>query len=226
MSAFTSPPADETKIVIDRARLRRLLTAFSCASFGRFDTPGAVIEPDESDELGLLEGVMALFIDELALSRTTLEQALAESEKARDELASQVHVISEQRATISKLSAPVIDVWNRVLCLPLIGEIDDVRASEIAERLLSEVAARGAEYVILDLTGVAVLDTSMASKILVVVDSVKLLGAECVLTGIAPRIAQTLVSIGVDLNRAKTMRTLRDALRYCIDGLESQTHRK
>lgn len=214
----------DARITVDSARIQRLITALSCAAFNRFDSDAAVITPDESDKLGMLEGVLALFIDELAVARTTIERSLRESEAARAELEARLRVIQEQRATISELSTPVIDVWDRVLSLPIVGTIDTQRASDIGDRLLATVSERAAKFVLLDLTGVAVLDTATASHIVRMTQSVKLLGAECILTGISPSVAQTLVALGVDWGGTRTMRSLREGLRHCIGQLwESET---
>jgi len=208
-----------SRVTVDATRIRRLITALSCASFDRFDSDAAVITPDETDDFGMLEGVLAMFIDELAVARATTERALGESEQARAELEERLRVIDAQRATISELSTPIIDVWDQILTMPIIGTIDTQRAAEISDRLLSTVAERGAEFVLLDLTGVAVLDTATASHIVRLTQGVRLLGAECILTGISPQVAQTLAMLGVDWRGTQTMRSLREALRYCLGKL-------
>lgn len=207
----------ERMITVDIARVRRLLTALSCASYDRFDAEAALITPNESDELGMLEGALQLFIDELAVARATIHNALSDSERARAELEDRLRIINEQRETILELSSPVIDIWDRVITLPLVGTIDSQRAAEMGERLLSSVVERRAAFVIVDLTGVLVVDTATAGHLVRLAQGVALLGAECILTGISPQVAQTLATLGVDMSRTKTMRTLREGLRYCIE---------
>ncbi len=215
---------------IDGRRIRRLITPLSCASFDRFDNEEASLAPSDDDELGMLDGVLQLFIDELALGRATTARALRESEQARIEVEERLAIIEEQRQTILELSSPVIDVWDDVLTLPIVGTVDSQRAAEMGDRLLSSVVERQAAFVLLDLTGVAVIDTGTANHLVRLAQGVGLLGAECILTGISPQVAQTLATLGVEWTATKTMRSLREALRYCIvkqrslDGKEYSLH--
>jgi rsbT co-antagonist protein RsbR len=206
-------------ITVDAARIRRLITALSCASYDRFDSDEAIIAPNEHDEMGMLEGVLQLFIDELAVARATTQRALRESEEGRVELEDRLRVINDQRNTISELSSPVIDVWDHVLTLPIVGTMDSQRAAEMGDRLLTSVVDRAAEFVLLDLTGVAMVDTATASHLVRLAQGVRLLGAECILTGISPQVAQTLAMLGVEWTDTQTMRSLREGLRYCIRKL-------
>ncbi|MBK8714384.1 MAG: STAS domain-containing protein [Deltaproteobacteria bacterium] len=119
--------------------------------------------------------------------------------------------------TISALSTPIIDVWEGVVTLPLVGVIDTQRAVEMTERLLARIVESGARAVIIDLTGVEVVDTATADHLVRLTRAAGLLGARCFVTGIGPNIARTLVGMGVDLGGVRTMRTLKEALRACID---------
>lgn len=124
--------------------------------------------------------------------------------------------IEAQRFAIQSLSTPVLQIWDDVLALPIIGIVDSDRGGQIMERLLQEIVARQAKYVILDITGVEVVDTATADHFIKVVRAAELLGTRCIVTGIQPAVAQTLVDLGVDLSRIVTLRTLRDGLRECV----------
>lgn len=216
-------PAASDTVTTSRQRLRRLIRALACASFDRFDVPEAQIEPDESDEFGMLEGVLRSFIDELAVTRTTLEMALSESEEARAELEERLRTIEQQRTTIAELSTPVIELWEGVLTVPLVGVMDTQRAAELSDRVLLQVAATSARFLLVDLTGVEVVDTATASHLLRLVQAVRLLGAECLLTGLRPTVALALSQLGVELGGTRTVRSLREGLRYCLAQRHAQS---
>ncbi|AKU99300.1 RsbR, positive regulator of sigma-B [Labilithrix luteola] len=135
---------------------------------------------------------------------------LADSEKEKTEL------IERLRYAVDELSNPILEVWNDVLAMPLIGVVDSRRTAEMTERLLAEVSRTQAQFVIIDLTGVEVVDTKTADNLVKLVRSVELIGARCMLTGIKPAVAQTLVNIGVDFSRLTTLRNLRHGLREAL----------
>jgi rsbT co-antagonist protein RsbR len=127
--------------------------------------------------------------------------------------------IEAQRATIQALSIPVIEVWEGIVTLPLLGRFNAERASEMTSKLLEAVVRTRARYAILDLTGIAVIDASTIDHILKIVGAVGLLGATGVLVGIQPDIAQMLVRAGVELGRVRVYQNLRQALKACMrDG--------
>jgi len=128
------------------------------------------------------------------------------------ELVERLHTIEQQRSAIRELSTPVIEVWDRVLCLPVVGVMDTVRSSEMTEALLRAVTDKKTRYAIIDVTGIEVMDSSTTDHFLRMARAVRLLGAECVLAGISPSIAQTIVHMGVDLSGVVAFRTLREAL--------------
>ncbi len=141
----------------------------------------------------------------------------ADELRAMFELAEQrLEMIERQRLAIADLSAPIIDVWDGVLALPVVGLVDTQRSIELTERLLGRIADTGAESVIVDLTGVDVVDTMTANHILQMIRSASLLGAFSVLSGISPSIAQTLVQLDVDLAEITTVRNLKEALKICL----------
>ena len=147
------------------------------------------------------------------------EEARRQSdEKARalQDLDEQLEIVERQRSAIRELSTPILQLWDGVLALPVIGVVDSKRAADIMERLLTEISSRQVRFVILDITGVEVVDTRTADHFAKMVQAVRLLGSSCILTGIRPAVAQTLVEIGVDLSAFATLRNLREGLRECL----------
>lgn len=131
-------------------------------------------------------------------------------EKERSEL------LERMKDAIQVLSTPILEVWDDVLAVPLIGVMDSMRAAEMMERVLGEVERKQCRYLILDITGVDVIDTATADRLAKLVTAVEILGAQCFLTGARAVVAQTMASLGVDLGRLTTLRTLKHALAECM----------
>jgi rsbT co-antagonist protein RsbR len=144
---------------------------------------------------------------------------VTESKRAERELKARLDLIERQKEAIQALSIPIIQVWDSVLTVPLVGMVDSMRAAGLMEQLLNEVVRTRARYAILDLTGVEAMDTSTASHMLRLVASLRLLGAEGILTGIRPSIAHTMVGLGLDMGRVKTLANLREGLRFCMEQM-------
>jgi rsbT co-antagonist protein RsbR len=144
---------------------------------------------------------------------------VSESKRKENELSTQLELIQQQQQIIRELGTPIIQVWDEVLTVPMMGVVDSRRAADLMDDLLAEVARTRARFTILDLTGVEVLDTATASHILRMVASIRLLGAEGIITGIQPTVAQTMIAIGVDLSTIVTLATLRDGLKLCMKKL-------
>jgi len=134
------------------------------------------------------------------------------SQAYQKELEEKLATIEVQRAAIRELSTPIIEVWEGVLCLPVVGVLDSTRSSEMTEALLSAIVEKKADCAIIDITGIQVMDTGTADHFLRMARAVRLLGANCLLTGINPAIAQTIIHMGVDLSGVVTHRTMRNAL--------------
>jgi rsbT co-antagonist protein RsbR len=128
-------------------------------------------------------------------------------------------IIREQTAAIAELSAPIIPILRGILVLPLIGAINGRRAGAIMETLLSGVSQQGASVVLLDITGVPVVDTGVAQHLMQAAQAVRLLGAEIVLVGISPEIAQTIIQLGLDLSNLTTRSDLQAGLSYALQRL-------
>nr|WP_276603531.1 STAS domain-containing protein [Nannocystis pusilla] len=138
------------------------------------------------------------------------------------ELLEKIELIERQQRVIRELSTPIIEVWEGILALPIIGLVDSVRTAEIMDSLLQHVGRMRARHAILDMTGIEVVDTSTANHLISMIRAIRLLGAEGVITGINPGIAQTIVTLGVDLRGIQVFATLRQALKYCIGAKEAK----
>jgi rsbT co-antagonist protein RsbR len=141
--------------------------------------------------------------------------------QADRQLALKTKLIEEQITTIRDLASPIIKVWDEVLCLPIIGAVDASRALEMMENLLEAVVREQARFAILDLTGVAAMDTSTVHHILRIFSAARTLGVEGVLSGVQPAVAQTVVSLGIDLEALRMVRTLHDALAWCLKSRQA-----
>ena len=127
--------------------------------------------------------------------------------------------IEEQRRTITELQTPVIQVWDGILALPIVGGLDTARTQEMNEALLDKVVATGSEIVILDITGVPLIDTAVAKHLLETVAAARLLGAEVLIVGISTHTALTLVHLGLDLSGVTTRTTMAKGLRLAFARL-------
>ncbi|MFT3771037.1 MAG: PAS domain-containing protein [Minicystis sp.] len=137
-------------------------------------------------------------------------EELAASERAKLEL------IERLRYSIDELSNPILEIWDDVLAMPIVGVVDSKRTADMVQRLLAEVARTQAGFVIVDLTGVEIIDTKTADHLLKLMRKVEIVGARCVLTGIRPAVAETLVDIGVDFGHLRTLRNLKHGLREAL----------
>jgi rsbT co-antagonist protein RsbR len=126
---------------------------------------------------------------------------------------------AEQRRTIEELQTPVIQVWDGILALPVIGSVDTARAQTMTEALLEKIVETASEIVILDITGVPVVDTAVAKHLLETVSAARLLGAEVLIVGLTSRMAMTLVHLGVDLGGVVTRTTMAKGLQLAFDRL-------
>ncbi len=129
--------------------------------------------------------------------------------------------IARQRTEelVHALSAPIAEVWQGILSLPIMGVLDAERAARITEEMLESVTRLKARIVLLDLTGIEAVDTATSSNLVRMAKATRLLGAECYLTGLTPTVARALVHLGVDLESLRTFRTLRDGLKAALDTL-------
>ncbi|MET8893357.1 STAS domain-containing protein [Streptomyces albogriseolus] len=143
------------------------------------------------------------------LRLVTMQTALSENQA----------LIDRQRLQLLEVATPVIKLWDGIVAVPLIGTLDSARSQVVMETLLNAVVDQHARFAILDITGVPTVDSLVAQHLMKTVAAARLMGAECVVSGIRPAIAQTIVHLGLDLGTVKTRASLADALGYCLNEL-------
>ncbi|SEW36919.1 STAS domain-containing protein [Chitinophaga arvensicola] len=134
-------------------------------------------------------------------------------------------VILRQTDEITEISTPVIRVWDGILALPIIGTLDSSRTQVVMENLLQEIVVSGSTIAILDISGVPAVDSLVAQHLIKTVAATRLMGAECIISGIRPEIAQTVVHLGIDLSSIVTKATLASALRHAFTMLKLEVKR-
>ena len=166
----------------------------------------AQLRKNVTDADQLADGVWetTTILDSLGLHTTEVYQKNRES------------IIARQQQELLELSTPVVTLWDGILALPLIGTLDSARTQVVMESLLQRIVETGSLIAILDITGVPTVDTLVAQHLLKTVAAARLMGADCIISGIRPQIAQTIVHLGVDLNSVTTKATLADAIRIAL----------
>jgi rsbT co-antagonist protein RsbR len=196
-----------------KERIKSLLDVVRSVSSGDFSVRIEI--PEEEDEFTALAIELERMIDDLI-----------EANKVSEERMAKLQAVVEEKErllkTVRELSSPVIRVWENVLVMPLVGAIDSARATRIMEDLLNGITKSQAEIVIIDITGVPVVDTSVANHLIQTIKAAALLGAKCVVVGISSEVAQSLISLGVDLSGVVTHSNLQAGVRYAMEmmGLE------
>ncbi len=161
----------------------------------------------DANEAAELLWTATLILDKLGLYSTEIYQ------KGREQ------IINHQQQELLELSTPVVQLWRGVLALPLIGTLDSARTQVVMESLLQAVVDTGSSIAIIDITGVPVVDTLVAQHLLKTVAAARLMGADCIISGIRPQIAQTIVHLGVEINDVATKATLADAFALALTRL-------
>jgi rsbT co-antagonist protein RsbR len=161
-----------------------------------------------------LEGDPVALVDETTATGALFDKlglfTVEEFQKGRE------RVILRQQQELMELSTPVVQLWRDVLALPLIGTLDSARTQVVMESLLQKIVDTGASIAIIDITGVPTVDTLVAQHLLKTVAAARLMGADCIISGIRPQIAQTIVHLGVDLEDVITKATLADAFQIAL----------
>ena len=132
---------------------------------------------------------------------------------------SREEIIHQQREDMMELSTPVIKVWDKILTLPIIGTLDSRRAQMMMEALLQKIVETSSTIAILDITGVKTMDTLVANHLIKTVTAARLMGARCILTGVSPAIAQTMVQLGIDLTQITTRAQMSDGIKLALEML-------
>jgi rsbT co-antagonist protein RsbR len=161
-------------------------------------------EVRDAESLGAVIWEATVTIDKLGLFTTEAFQ------KSREQ------VISRQQRELMELSTPVVELWDGILALPLIGTLDSGRTQVVMESLLDKIVETGAAIAIIDITGVPTVDTLVAQHLMKTVAAARLMGADCIISGIRPQIAQTIVHLGVDLSAVTTKASLADAFSIAL----------
>lgn len=198
-------------------RLQRAEQILTEVAQGNFDRS---IEVTGNDSLVSLEMGINFMIMDLRAMQEENQRKEDRLLSKQAELEEKLLTIEKQREAIRELSTPIMEVWDDVLVLPVVGVLDTRRSMEIMNTLLGTIVANQSKCVIIDITGVEIVDTKTADYLLKVVHAAQLLGARCVLTGINPAVAQTLVEIGADLSAVTTLRNLKAGLFDCINYLK------
>ena len=172
---------------------------FTCLRDELTGDPGAL-----ADELWVMMSLM----DRLALCAIDVLQ------RSREE------VIARQHEELLELSTPVVQLWEKILALPIIGTLDSERTQRVMESLLQKIVETRAEVAIIDITGVPMVDTVVAQHLLKTVAAARLMGADCIISGIRPQIAQTIVHLGVRLSEVTTKATLADAFAVALRRIQ------
>ncbi len=164
-----------------------------------------------------------LYADSLKISKIVDNMSMLTFEafiKGRED------VISRQTDEITEISTPVIKVWDGIVALPIIGTLDSARTQVVMESLLQQIVETGSTIAILDISGVPAVDTLVAQHLIKTVSATRLLGAECIISGIRPEIAQIVVHLGIDLSGIITKSTLASALKTAFNMLQIQVIKK
>jgi rsbT co-antagonist protein RsbR len=169
----------------------------------------AALESD-ARALGAEMWLASTLLDRLGL--LTVEMHL----KTREE------VIQRQQREMMELSTPVVQLWENILALPLIGTLDSERTQVVMESLLQRIVDTGAQIAIIDITGVPTVDTLVAQHLLKTVAAARLMGADCIISGIRPQIAQTIVHLGVNLSDVTTKASLADAFSIALKRTQAR----
>ncbi|MEV4180759.1 STAS domain-containing protein [Streptosporangium canum] len=202
---------------LSRSRARQGFTPTETAIvvFGLKEALYEIVENDGSPEA--LRGFVwfSRVIDELGLF--TMESYAAAREK----------VIIDQAEQLLELSTPVVKLWEGIVAVPLVGTLDSARTQVVMEKLLQTLVDTGSEHAVIDITGVPAVDTQVAQHLLKTVVAARLMGAECVISGIRPQIAHTIVTLGIEFGDIVTKASLADALAHALrqSGIEFVKHR-
>ena len=175
----------------------------------------AVLKGESTQAQDLVDwlSTVSMLLDKLGLFTTEVHQKSRES------------VIVRQQAELLELSTPVVQLWHNILALPLIGTLDSARTQVVMENLLEKIVETEAMIAIIDITGVPTVDTLVAQHLLKTVAAARLMGADCIISGIRPQIAQTIIHLGIDLSQVITKATLADALAVAMQRTGSVVSR-
>jgi rsbT co-antagonist protein RsbR len=205
-------PVREMLVNVSRSRARQGFSPSQTATFVfSFKEPffSRLRQEHKNDAEGLFQDIWSanLLLDKLGLMTTE------EYQRGREE------VIARQQQEMLELSTPVVKLWDGILALPLIGTLDSARTQVVMESLLQKIVETGSQVAIIDITGVPTVDTLVAQHLIKTVTAARLMGADCIISGIRPQIAQTIVHLGVGLGEVSTKASIADAFAQALRGL-------
>jgi rsbT co-antagonist protein RsbR len=201
-------------VSISKERIDRVVELLAKAAVKEFHHRLDIGADAADDDFLQIEVGLNVVLEDLERAEAARQKFIEEIERKNQEIADRAAM------ALRELSTPIITVWEGVLTLPVIGMVDTVRGAEMMEQLLARVASEQAEYVVIDITGVSVVDTRTADNFIRMSEAVRLIGAQCFLTGISPAIAQTIAQLGIDTSRIRTLRRLSDALQVVFQELD------
>jgi len=215
-----APEEDPAEELLETISLTRARNGYSPRETGVyiFSLKEALLKT-LSDEI---KDAKTLYAESLAVSNEVDNIAIITFEtfiKGREE------VILRQTDEIAEISTPVIRVWDGILALPIIGTLDSSRTQVVMENLLSQIVDTGSSIAILDISGVPAVDSLVAQHLIKTVSATRLMGAECIISGIRPEIAQTVVHLGIDLSGIVTKSSLASALSYAFSMLRLEVRK-
>ncbi|MCX6269526.1 MAG: STAS domain-containing protein [Bacteroidetes bacterium] len=196
-----------------KERIDRIEDILASVASGDMD---ARINSEIEDDFSGIEAAIDLLINDLTDELRQRENMQKELENKLSKIQDQQKTILQQQEDLLELSSPVSKVWDNILILPVIGTLDSQRTQVMMENLLQKIVETGCTISILDITGVPTVDTQVANHLLKTVTAARLLGAECIISGISPAIAQTIVHLGIDLSAIRTKATLQDAMIFAM----------
>jgi rsbT co-antagonist protein RsbR len=215
-----SPDFDHVIEILSGITISRAKQGFSPRETGMFvqslkEALLEVLKSEISNSKELFEATLKIMrlLDNFAI--ITFETYI----KGREE------VILRQTDEITEISTPVIRVWDGILALPIIGTLDSARTQVVMESLLTEIVSTGSSVAILDISGVPTVDSLVAQHLLKAVSATRLMGADCIISGIRPEIAQTIVHLGIDLSTIITKASLASALQYAFRTLRLEVRK-
>jgi rsbT co-antagonist protein RsbR len=195
------------------APLQTLLRAVQRVAEGHLDTQADI---QRRDEIGTLATAFNAMTQQLHTHYAVAQQARTDAEAAQAEVLAQLQTIELQNAAIRKMSVPILPLTHQMLVMPLVGALDTTRLAMLQNQALQHLQHSKARYLILDVTGVPIIDTQVARGLMMVVQSARLLGAEVMLVGIRPELAQTIVGLGISLEGIMTRSTLENGVTHLL----------
>lgn len=196
-----------------KARIDHIEDVLSSVAAGDLDVR---VTSNVEDDLTGIEEAINILIDDLTYELKQSINMQNDLQEKLKKIQEQQKTIVQQQEDLMELSSPVSKVWDNILILPVIGTLDSQRTQIMMENLLQKIVDTGCTMSILDITGVPTVDTQVANHLLKTVTSARLLGADCIISGISPAIAQTIVHLGIDLSIIRTKATLQDAMIYAM----------